>query len=154
MSVRFTGGRCGLYDPVERTDFFFGEWKMKPRLTSGYVGSALSYDPETGIFTWKVRHDKAKQINTRLAGKMAGTINDGGYVVIGINRINYAAHRLAWLLMTGEWPGPIVDHKNGNTSDNRWDNLREATSAQSNFNQKTYASSGLKGAFYHKRDRK
>lgn len=127
---------------------------MKPELPAEYVRSALSYDPETGIFIWKTRPDKAAQINTRLAGKQAGATNSRGYIVIGINKVNYAAHRLAWLMVTGEWPGPIVDHRNGDTKDNRFLNLREATPTQSNFNQKTYARSGLKGAFYHKRDRR
>lgn len=127
---------------------------MKPLLSAEYVRQALSYDVDTGIFTWRDRPDKAKQINSRRVGKVAGTIDCKGYVLIGINGVNYFAHGLAWLYVTGEWPGSIVDHKNGDTQDNRFSNLREATSLQSNFNQKTYAKSGLKGAFYHSRDKR
>lgn len=125
---------------------------MKPRLSAEYVRESLQYCPHTGSFIWKYRKDKAKTINSRLAGKPAGTISKPGYLIIGINKVNYSAHRLAWLIVTGEWPGPILDHINGKKTDNRFANLREATATQNNFNQKTYAKSGLKGAFYHKRD--
>lgn len=126
---------------------------MKPRLSKEYVDNALSYDPDTGLFTWKFRADKAKQINTRVAGKQAGTLDQSGYILIGINKVNYAAHRLAWLVMTGEWPASEIDHRDGMGSNNKWENLRLATRAQNNANQKAYGASGLKGVCYHKRDK-
>jgi hypothetical protein len=45
----------------------------------------------------------------------------------------YPAHRLAWLYMTGEWPGE-VDHINGKKDDNRWANLRDISHAANSQN--------------------
>jgi hypothetical protein len=50
--------------------------------------------------------------------------------------------------MTGEWPKNLVDHKPpGVKSDNRWENLREATYTQNACSRKTQkdTKSGLKG---------
>ena len=41
-----------------------------------------------------------------------------------------SCNRVAWLLMTGEWPEYEIDHINRDKSDNRWVNLRAVTHAQ------------------------
>jgi hypothetical protein len=85
----------------------------------------LSYDPLTGIFKWKISP------NTYiLAGDIAGTCNEGGYVIICYKGQRYSAHRLAWALQTGSWPANFIDHKDRNPSNNAWHNLREATNSQ------------------------
>jgi hypothetical protein len=83
----------------------------------------ISYDPEAGTFVWAVSARGHKRI-----GKLAGWRDDDGYLFIRLDGVLYAAHRLAWLYMTGEWPlNGFVDHKNTDPSDNRWSNLRDAT---------------------------
>jgi HNH endonuclease/AP2 domain len=118
-------------------------------LTQEYLRSALSYDPNTGVFVWLWRFDKSKNINIRQAGKIAGRAKDNGYAVIGVNGREYYAHRLAWLYMTGEWPANEVDHANCVPSDNRWDNLRAATRVQQSANTKLKSNnkSGARGAY-------
>jgi hypothetical protein len=54
--------------------------------------------------------------------------------------------------MTGEWPKDQIDHKNGNRSDNRFCNLREATRSQNLANSAKPCpnQSGLKGVCWNK----
>ena len=81
----------------------------------------LHYDPDTGLFTWRVRTSRRVQI-----GATAGAANTAGYIVIRVDNHYYYAHRLAWLYMIGVWPVTGLDHRNEVKSDNRFDNLREA----------------------------
>jgi hypothetical protein len=66
-----------------------------------FVREVLDYDPQTGIFRWKERKEVPKFWNTKYAGKIAGSLDDG-YINIGINRMIYKAHRLAWFYVYGE----------------------------------------------------
>jgi hypothetical protein len=98
-------------------------------LTAETVREILNYDPETGIFKWKWREDRAACWNTRYSGKVAGrvTSNSHGYMEIAINYRLYKTHRLAWLIVYGEWPPNDIDHKDGDKKNNRIANLRLAT---------------------------
>lgn len=101
---------------------------------------AMDYDPETGIFTWKIRSDVSRQgWNTRYASKEAGEIYGRGYVRVSLKindkKYRYLAHILAWVVMTGNLPENILDHRNTNKADNKWKNIREATTSQNSQNQ-------------------
>lgn len=104
----------------------------------------LDYDRETGVFTWRRRENET--FNKRFAGAPAGAVVASG-VMVQIGGKKYAAHRLAWLIETGAWPAGEVDHKNVDNTDNRFDNLREASSSQNCANKKLSkaSTSGLKG---------
>jgi hypothetical protein len=129
---------------------------MKKPFDQATLKAMLYYDPETGVFMWLVRSDVRPQVNTCLAGKVAGSVcklaNGRVYLYIGINGRRYGAQRLAWLYMTGEWPKVIVDHHDTDSLNNRWSNLREADNSQNGANAKLYKSStsGLKGASFCK----
>jgi len=45
--------------------------------------------------------------------------------------------------MTGEWPG-MIDHKNLDRADNRWENLRAATPYQNQGNRRSTSKIGAK----------
>lgn len=79
----------------------------------------LDYDPETGLFRWKVDVSRiAKQ------GSIAGHLSGKGYRAISFQGKSYLSHRLAWLIVYGEWPPYGIDHINGVPDDNRIANLR------------------------------
>jgi hypothetical protein len=106
----------------------------------------LEYQPETGLFFWK------KGIQGIIKGSKAGHLSKDGYVDIRIKNRLYPAHRLAWLMMTGNWPDDFIDHINRIKSDNRFVNLREATKAENaqNTNIQSNNTSGYKGVVWHK----
>lgn len=122
---------------------------MKPSPSFRQISEAFSYDPETGILIWKYRADIAEQANTAHTGTIAGSKHVEGYlhVFITIDGIGYRLrnHRIAWILMTGDWPKYQVDHRDGDKGNNRWLNLRDSTHGQNQSNKKTYAKSGFKG---------
>jgi len=106
----------------------------------------LSYNPRTGLFTWKVR----KSIRVK-AGVVAGNLDKNtGYNYIGYNGKNYRAGRLAFFFMVGRWPGPTIDHDNRIRNDDRWCNLSEATyqEQQSNTKRRCNNKSGVTGVSY------
>lgn len=107
----------------------------------------LHYDPATGIFTWLVRTSNRIQV-----GDIAGSVAGNGYLLIGVDGVRYYAHRLAWLWMTGKWPSPECDHEDTDPLNNRWTNLREATSGQNkrNMNCPSHNTSGYKGVSFNK----
>jgi hypothetical protein len=116
-------------------------------LTRERVIEILDYDPETGIFRWKMPVSRRVRI-----GERAGSRNQKGYRQIRINRRFYVAHRLAWLVVHGKWPVHQLDHINRQTDDNRIANLREATQTQNKANSRIYKnnSSGYKGVAWNK----
>jgi hypothetical protein len=119
-------------------------------ITQKDLKSYLEYSPFTGKFFWIKK--PAKQI---IVGSQAG-VNCNGYWYIGLLGKRYYAHRLAWFYMTGNWPQNQIDHINGNKSDNRWCNLREATGTQNQANRKLNknSTSGYKGVHFCKRTKR
>jgi hypothetical protein len=103
----------------------------------------LEYDAETGIFTW------LGEFNAKRVGRRAGTtVGIKSYRTITIKKRRYYEHRIAWYMMTGEDPtGFEIDHINGDKSDNRFCNLRLATSQtnKANCGLSSNNKSGFKG---------
>lgn len=134
---------------------------MEHHITFEAANTVLRYDPETGKLFWKPRPPEtfateraAKIWNGRFAGAEAFTSDDGaGYRQGSINYRTYRAHKIAWLLHSGTWAS-VVDHINGDRSDNRAANLRGATSQQNATNQKRSRAntSGVVGVYWVKRD--
>lgn len=88
------------------------------------VNDRLVYNHIDGSFFWKYKNKS----HPRLLGIHAGCVSEG-YLVIKINGIGFRAHRLAWFMHYGIQPN-IIDHKNGNTLDNRITNLRNVSASE------------------------
>jgi hypothetical protein len=111
------------------------------------VRELLDYFPDTGEFVWRRRRTNSRFWNTRYAGKIAGHRYPRGYLTLAIDGRAILVHRLAWAYVHGVWPLFDIDHINGDPSDNRIENLREADGRQNGFNQGLRKSntSGIKG---------
>ena len=90
---------------------------------------------------------------SRKSGDVVGSLNSNGYLVASVKSKIYRIHRLIFMWHHGFMPDQI-DHINGVRSDNRIENLRQATASQNNQNRKTTSSSGIKGVHWHKQSRK
>lgn len=124
------------------------ERKKRPLPSVEEILSVVSYDEQTGEFRYRTnrfgRHKKR-------AGDVAGGFS-AGYVLISIKGAVFGAHRLAWKVMTGQDPVEVVDHIDGNRSNNAWPNLRAATHAENSRNRKPNRNSqiGKKGVSLHR----
>lgn len=124
-----------------------------PALTAARLRELLHYDPETGVFTRRVR------TSTRIkAGDVAGWANGKGYLLISVDGRDHYAHRLAWLYTHGAWPTNEIDHRNTVRNDNRIANLRDVSGAVNSQNQRRAPahnkSCGLLGVTWNKQIRK
>lgn len=118
--------------------------KNEKALDADRLRRMVNYDSDTGIMTWRERK------RARIIGAEVGTTLARGYVSVVINYRKYMLHRLVWLYVYGQWPTGWLDHRNGNPSDNRIDNLREATPSQNQYNRRRNRNnkSGCPGVYW------
>lgn len=100
--------------------------------TASEVRRLFTYDKKSGELI-----DTGARQNRR-HGQRAGTVTASGYVRVMIGNIAYRAHRLVWLHHHGDWPRGGIDHINGDTRDNRIENLRDVGQMQNARNQKVF----------------
>jgi hypothetical protein len=129
----------------------------------------LYYEPETGFLYWHMRPSSmfkaggrrtpgecAQGWNTRYAGKRAlFTSNSRGALFGGILGESYLAHRVAWAIYNGSPPVGVIDHINGDGTDNRIVNLRDVTLGDNARNQAIHKNntSGVSGVDWRESER-
>jgi len=121
-------------------------------ITQERLKQLLHYNPETGLFT---RIDIESNRTDRL-GKQPGSRNTKGHIQIRLDGTLYVAHRLAWLYMNGRFPVNQLDHIDGDKTNNKITNLREATNKQNQENVPLQVNntSGYRGVSFDKRLKK
>ena len=130
--------------------------------TPATLRKLLSYDPDTGLLTWKRRSPEmftdgkqtADQIctrwNARFAGKVALTSPANGYRSGSVLGICCLAHRVAYAVHHGAWPSKHIDHISGVRSDNRIANLRDVSHTENlrNSAMRSNNTSGVVGVMW------
>jgi hypothetical protein len=108
--------------------------KVKPLPTKEELDKKYLYDPITGVLISRHRGSECKAENHK------------GYRVVRIDRKEYMAHRVIWVMMTGEDPCELeIDHENRVKNDNRFINLRLATHGDNQRNKNTRGITKTKG---------
>lgn len=116
-------------------------------VSASLLAECVTYNPETGAFVWRERpvahfpdgkptpEQRAAMWNGKYAGKPAFTSScPRGYFRGAIRGKNLYAHRAAFALAHGRWPGGEIDHINRDKSDNRIENLREVSHRENRMN--------------------
>lgn len=118
----------------------------RARPSPAEVREFLSYAKSTGVLRWKKRPSQGTQ-----AGDVAGSYHPKGYFQVGFKGQSWGAHVLAFVIVVGRWPKYEIDHRDGDGTNNRWRNLREATTSQNGRNRTRGANrnstTGLRGVY-------
>ena len=115
----------------------------------------LRYEPETGKLFWRPRGEEwfrtrvaMKIFDANFAGREAGGLDKDGYIRIKLFQTRLVAHRVVWAVYHGSWPVGVLDHIDGNRTNNRVENLRDVTNAENLRNRHSSRSStGIRGVY-------
>ena len=108
------------------------------------------FEYKDGKLLWKVSRSNAISI-----GQEAGTDYAKGYKRVYFDGKTYAVHRVIWQMFNGEIPdGMQVDHIDGNTKNNKIENLRLANANQNAMNRKPRNNVGIKNVSFCKSNNK
>ncbi len=123
----------------------------------------LDYNPMTGVLLWKERPTTAFKTaaagltwNKRFAGKQAFTaMRPDGYYGGAINYTNYLAHRVIFKYLHGYDPDQ-VDHDDRDRSNNKAENLIDASATSNSRNSKLYSNntSGTVGVYWSSKEQR
>lgn len=125
------------------------------------IAAAFYYDSDRGMLIWKARPETdfaSKNAwavwNSKHAGADAGWTSATGYRIIRFAGKCRKASRLIWVLLNGVEPDRI-DHIDGNTGNDRLENLRDVSQAVNSRNKARQSNnrSGASGVYLGSRGR-
>ena len=102
----------------------------------------------SGELIWRVTAS-----SRAMAGSIAGSIHNKGYLMVRLKGNGYLAHRIVWLLTYGKYPNGMIDHIDGNKLNNSIYNLRDVNESINKKNSKKYSNntSGYAGVKFNKK---
>lgn len=131
--------------------------KPKPLPPLDYLNSIFIYNPVHGSLHYRSKLELlaagyVRKAASRCALKLAGTVTLAGYTAVRVLGQRYLKHRICWYMHTGVEPVALIDHKNLDTLDDSFLNLREATKAENEYNttERRNNTSGFKNVCWHK----
>lgn len=123
----------GIYKP--RANIHLTNIESKPlSMDSEFIKSRFIYDPvsPTGL-RYKEGNNQLGKL-CRLAGDVAGRNLNGRYV-IDVGNFTRMVHRIIWYILKDDDPvGFVIDHIDGNSFNNKIDNLRKVTQKENSRN--------------------
>ena len=110
------------------------------------------FEYKDGILFWKERPKFSRKPKNDME---AGTVSGHGYKKIRFKNKTYYTHQMIFLMQHGYIP-KVVDHIDGNTANNKIENLRESSKSFNACNSKISSrnTSGHKGVIWLKREKK
>ncbi len=117
-------------------------------LSSDYIKSLFNYQ-DGKLIRRITRSPNAKK------GDCVGSLNGRGYLHVNIDGKFHYVHRLIFLYHNGYTP-EVLDHIDGDKTNNNINNLRECSNMENSHNSKTpsHNKSGIKGVCWATRERK
>lgn len=122
-----------------------------------YVDEWLIVNIYEGTVFWRKNRGLAKSGDSAIHKHHITSRGGAKYKVISFARRRWLLHRFIWTYANGEIPeNMIIDHIDGNTSNNSIKNLRIATRSESSFNKGMLKNntSGVKGVYWDKKNKK
>ena len=123
---------------------------MKPvdSVTEQMIRNCLRYEPETGKIYWTDHWTKNQLVGTEATSQLQRC-----YLRVKINGQTFRQHNVAWFLYFGEWPDDVLDHIDGNKTNNRISNLRSTDKYGNARNKASASGTGYKGVSKRKNGR-
>jgi len=106
------------------------------------------FEYNNGNLLWKINKRRIRK------GMIAGHIRPDGYCIIRINYKRYLKTHIIWLMFKGHLPKYDISHLDGNTFNNKIENLSDETRANNKLNMndklKSTNTSGIRGVDFNK----
>ena len=131
---------------------------MTDELTHQELIDILDYNPESGMFLWKLGAQRGARVYLAKSGAEAGVCASQGKRYISIHMKSYAAHRLAWFYVNGTWPSDYLVPLDGDWLNLRIENFTEVSprdrALRASQQKKKSHSGGVAGVSWDKRKKK
>ena len=119
---------------------------MKKHPTQEELWERFDYCEEGNLITLKVNGPKS------YIGKCVGTLSKStGRLVVRFNNVTYDLHQLIWIWHYGYVPEGVIDHKDQDKLNNRYQNLRDVSTTCNNRNigLRESNTAGIVGVSFH-----